>query len=474
MATVIRDIFAFTSGLNVERFHDEMFNTSFSSTPTVYQYVTNQLNGTDVEIEFTVAPNATDLATMDAVIAAHPGTDLGLQTAEQIVLGSQGGDLAGVLPNADVRALSDNALLSHPITSLTEGEFLTVSGGNITTAVPAAGGTDEQVKVTVNDTTEGYLNDKLTAAVSSAVTLTEINDGGDEDLEIGLTYGTPVDIGSANNAGSTDTQVARVDHVHAHGSQGGGSQHLAATQSLAGFMSAVDKLKLDNLGAASSVAVFDHFISSNTDTDEIGALGWRLSSTGAGSDLDVTAVGGHPGIIVLSSGTASAGRVAIHLGGDTQPGTMIVGGASDIAFEALIHYETSIGVTDLEMTQIGLGVEVGDVGELLNGVYVRFNPAVSNAFTLVSASSGVRTEATGTTTVLIHTWYRVGFVISDPGGTPSIQMYINGTAEGSAITTNIPTVALAPMAKIDGAGGAVSPQLYVDYFELTQNNDLED
>lgn len=45
-----------------------------------------------------------------------------------------------------------------------------------------AGGSDEDVKVSSNDTTAGKLSDKLVEG--SGVTLTELNDGGDEDLEI--------------------------------------------------------------------------------------------------------------------------------------------------------------------------------------------------------------------------------------------------------------------------------------------------
>lgn len=45
-----------------------------------------------------------------------------------------------------------------------------------------AGGTDELAKVSANDTTAGFLNGKLTAG--TGITLTENNDGANEDLEI--------------------------------------------------------------------------------------------------------------------------------------------------------------------------------------------------------------------------------------------------------------------------------------------------
>lgn len=47
---------------------------------------------------------------------------------------------------------------------------------------------DELVKVTANDTTAGFLLAKVVAG--TGITLTELNDGGDEDLEIAVTGGT--------------------------------------------------------------------------------------------------------------------------------------------------------------------------------------------------------------------------------------------------------------------------------------------
>lgn len=57
---------------------------------------------------------------------------------------------------------------------------------------------------------------------------------GDDPGAVQLSDATPASVGSAT-AGTAGT-VSRSDHVHAHGSQGGGSQHAAATTSTAGFV----------------------------------------------------------------------------------------------------------------------------------------------------------------------------------------------------------------------------------------------
>lgn len=56
----------------------------------------------------------------------------------------------------------------------------------------------------------------------------------------------PSTIGTANAQGSSSA-FSRADHVHAHGSQAGGSLHALATDSIAGFMSATDKVTIDRL-----------------------------------------------------------------------------------------------------------------------------------------------------------------------------------------------------------------------------------
>lgn len=60
----------------------------------------------------------------------------------------------------------------------------------------------------------------------------------------------------AQDAGTSD-KVARADHVHAHGDQGGGSEHaLVIALGAAGFMSGADKDKLDGVSPGAEVNQF--------------------------------------------------------------------------------------------------------------------------------------------------------------------------------------------------------------------------
>lgn len=68
-------------------------------------------------------------------------------------------------------------------------------------------------------------------------------------------FGTPVSVGSANAPGTAQTH-SRSDHVHAHGNRPGGSEHALVTTSVAGFMSAADKTKLDGLANTAGSTAF--------------------------------------------------------------------------------------------------------------------------------------------------------------------------------------------------------------------------
>ncbi len=74
-----------------------------------------------------------------------------------------------------------------------------------------------------------------------------------------LSTGAPSDIGTANSVGIANA-FARQDHVHNHGSLGGGSLHDTATTSTAGFLSASDKGFLTSGGTLSgSLTITDAF-----------------------------------------------------------------------------------------------------------------------------------------------------------------------------------------------------------------------
>lgn len=86
-------------------------------------------------------------------------------------------------------------------------------------------------------------NSLLVGSVPAEGTSASLSRG---DHTHGIPTGVPSSIGTTNQQGSSNL-FPRLDHVHAHGNQGGGSQHANATTSVAGFMSSTDKTKLDGI-----------------------------------------------------------------------------------------------------------------------------------------------------------------------------------------------------------------------------------
>ena len=160
------------------------------------------------------------------------------------------GAAAGFMSASDKSKLDSVAANAAALTDTTALDVSTSSGaGSAATAARAdhthahgnqAGGSLHNAATT---TANGFMSStdksKLDGIASGAAAL--------------AASGLPLDVGASSALGSS-TVAAPLNHVHAHGSQAGGSLHATATTSAAGFMSASDKSKLDGV-AASAAAV---------------------------------------------------------------------------------------------------------------------------------------------------------------------------------------------------------------------------
>lgn len=99
-----------------------------------------------------------------------------------------------------------------------------------------------------------------------------------------LTATAPASVGNANAAG-TAAVAARLDHVHAHGSQTEPTHHAAATTSAAGFMSAADKTKLNGVETSADVTDATNVAAAGAvmDSDFSGSFGAELVRVSTGS-----------------------------------------------------------------------------------------------------------------------------------------------------------------------------------------------
>jgi hypothetical protein len=178
-----------------------------------------------------------------------------------------------------------------------------------------------------------------------------------------------------------------------------------------------------------------------------------------------------------TSGTATAGTLAggtanLNAGASTaHQGIQIqrAGGAFSPAagkhlwFEArfkvnVLTAELLWGLFDIDTTLIATGAlhatdGIGIKSVTGDGVCL---PVVGSSSTYTTGSS-IKTLSTATYT-------RLGFTVN---GTSSIQFYVDGAAVGSAVTTNIPSVVLAP-SFVCQANGTGTPQMDLDYAWIVQ------
>jgi len=220
-----------------------------------------------------------------------------------------------------------------------------------------------------------------------------------------------------------------------------------------------------------NIIVFDHFMSGSSSTDRIGIMGWNSSVGGGGATITYSGIDGRPGVINLVSGTAGNGRAAIFLGSNViGQGRVKLGGTNPMLFEALVRFPTAadFDAANLEQVMLGLGLAWSTDAELPDGVYIRYTPGVDSFWSLVTASSSTRTVVASSVAPVGGSWVRLGFSAT----ASSVQLYVNGTAHGSPITTNIPAIELA-IGMMGRSGGGLGVSLSIDYALLTQVTDKE-
>lgn len=94
---------------------------------------------------------------------------------------------------------------------------------------------------------------------------------------LGLSNNLPLPLGTASSG--TDIEASRSDHVHDHGNQLGGSLHSTATTLSAGFLSTLDKTKLDGIEVGATNTAL-----SNATPNSLGTASSGISTSVSRSD----------------------------------------------------------------------------------------------------------------------------------------------------------------------------------------------
>ena len=208
------------------------------------------------------AAQAFDNASIDAHAALpyahHPHTNKTVIDAitnagsGQIITSAERSKLTGIAAGAEVNDTA--AQIVTKLNTLAQPIGLNVSQVGSATAAQLrdrSTHTGTQLASTVSDFSTAA-DARITAQKGVASGLATLDGTTKVPIAQVPTGGTPSNVGSGNSAGSAST-VALADHVHAHGAQTDGTMHAGATVSVAGFLSASDKSKLDGIASGAQV-----------------------------------------------------------------------------------------------------------------------------------------------------------------------------------------------------------------------------
>lgn len=209
----------------------------------------------------------------------------------------------------------------------------------------------------------------------------------------------------------------------------------------------------------SVVNLFDDFIGVNGTSPIISDIAWTATGTSGGTFVNDVLDNAHPGSIACNmAGTGTNTFRAAQC--------IILGGGA-ITLNWVFRIGTLSNGTNRYILRMGLGDTVS-TSDQSNGVYFEYVDNVnSGQWQYKTASASTRTTNSSAVTVTTG-WHNVQMNINAAAN--SVSFLVDGVSLGAAITTNIPTTAIAPLFYINGTvgNGAGTTNVYVDLFYMTQ------
>jgi len=195
---------------------------------------------------------------------------------------------------------------------------------------------------------------------------------------------------------------------------------------------------------------------------------WVLTQATAGTAaLDVAAKGG---VLLLDSASSTNNQgVQVQLGGAAGASSFIPSATSKIYYEARIK-AADIGSTTC---QVFAGLAIVDTSVFASAAnstanHIGYEAINSTAVGIHSEKAGTRSSTASAHTLVDDTYVKLGFVVD---GLTSVTPFVNGVAK-TAITTNIPIVALTP-SFVCHSSGTTDPILHVDWVSVYQEEQID-
>lgn len=314
-----------------------------------------------------------------------------------------------------------------------------------------------------------------------------------------------VEVTDSTNAEGASTSFARADHTHGHGNRSGGDLHTLTSSAGHGFQPrsmragaahpnegddtndgyAVGSYWCDTtngeaffcVDATAGAAVWvrcsperaryamrirEDWVGGTAN----GSTNWSATASGAGAAAATVAThqdNTHPGILVLSTGTTTGGRVGV---GPWVVGVpaMHVGSAEEVYFDALVRFDNLPDGIEDYVVRVGFGDVKTNAG-FTEGVYFTLSRAFAGdtEWRAQTTAASVSTTTDTNTGATAAGWQRL--TIRKARGTTTWKFYIDGTLVATH-TTNIPTGPVAPVIIIQKAAGTTARLMYNDYVDV--------
>lgn len=156
--------------------------------------ISDDLNGLKVDVNDNTSTQKVDVAKAGTLTGSRKrinlieGSNISITTVDNavddridltITSNAVSGTVAVQKDDVEVVASAETLNFEGDVTVTDEGS------NKVTVTVTGGSGTDELVKISSNDTTAGYLEDKV-IGTTNKITVTTLNDGGNEDLQIDI------------------------------------------------------------------------------------------------------------------------------------------------------------------------------------------------------------------------------------------------------------------------------------------------
>lgn len=152
--------------------------------------------------------------------------------------------------------------------------------------------------------------------------------------------------------------------------------------------------------------------------------------SGTGATITVQAAeSGHPGIMVLQTGTTTTGRTCF-----ITDGTQFLLGGGPASFETLIQIPDLSDGTDTYSLRFGFYDSAS--ADATDGVYFEYDSASHANWRICAASNGSRTKTNTSVAVAPDVWIKLRLDVNADG--TSAEFFIDGISVGT-VATNIPT-----------------------------------